>query len=144
MEGSVDMDCIICGLFHQEGTRWVARESEASAFAPLDPLAPGHTVVVPNAHYVGIFDLPPEGLAATMALVQQLAHRMRRTLDAGGVNILSASGPGSEQSVPHFHVHLVPRWPGDGFSTWPTGSSAHPFVGDAIDRLAQGDVSPSR
>ncbi|MFE4969039.1 HIT family protein [Streptomyces sp. NPDC056660] len=66
----------------------------------------------------------------------RLARAMRSGLNATGVNVLNASGPGSEQSVPHLHFHAVPRWPDDGISTWPTGQSQHRFDGDPAARLA--------
>ncbi|MEQ4607942.1 HIT domain-containing protein [Streptomyces cavourensis] len=108
----------------------------ASAFAPLNPLAPGHTLVIPTAHWADIFDVPPEDLAHTTALVQQVAAAMRTALKAKGVNVLSASGPGSEQSVPHLHFHVVPRWPDDAFSTWPTQRSRHQIADDPVTQLA--------
>lgn len=114
----------------------------ACAFAPLNPLAPGHTLVIPTSHYADLFDASSDVLAGTMALVKQVAVAMRTGLDASGVNILSASGPGSEQSVPHLHFHVVPRWVDDGISTWPTGRSEHHFSGDPVaeraDALASG------
>ncbi|NUK14017.1 HIT family protein [Streptomyces lunaelactis] len=136
MAGLIAMECNFCALLHRGDARWVERGPEASAFAPLGSLAPGHTVVIPNAHHEDIFDAPPEQLTATMTLVQHLAKTMRTTLAATGVNILNASGPASEQSVQHLHFHLVPRWPGDGFCTWPSDTSTHHFDGDAIAHLA--------
>ena len=130
------MDCTFCRLIREDTARWVARETVACAFAPLDPLAPGHTLVVPTQHYADVFDTPHDVLAATMALVQRVAGAMRTALDASGVNILNASGPGSEQSVPHLHFHVVPRWPGDGISTWPTDRSQHRLTDDPDARLA--------
>ncbi|MFE5491962.1 HIT family protein [Streptomyces virginiae] len=130
------MDCVFCRLIREGTAHWVARETEACAFAPLDPLAPGHTLVVPTRHHAGVFDTPPDVLAASMALVQRVAAAMRTALDATGVNILSASGPGSEQSVPHLHFHVVPRWEDDGITTWPTGPSRRPSTGDPSTLLA--------
>ncbi|NYV73282.1 HIT family protein [Streptomyces sp. UH6] len=130
------MDCVFCRLIRDDTARWVVRGPVASAFAPLDPLAPGHTLVVPTSHYADIFETPPDVLADTMALVQLLAGKMRSGLTAGGVDILSANGPGSEQSVPHVHFHVVPRWSDDGFSTWPLQRSKHQVVGDPVTRLA--------
>lgn len=130
------MDCVFCRLIADDTAQWVAREEAACAFTPLNPLAPGHTLVVPTRHYEGVFDTPPEVLSASMLLVQRVAAAMRTALDASGVNILSASGPGSEQSVPHLHVHVVPRWADDGISTWPTGQSRHGISGDPGARLA--------
>ena len=129
------MDCVFCRLISEDTARWIVREATACAFTPLDPLAPGHTLVVPTAHHEGVFDTPPEVLAATTALVQRVAAAMRTGLDASGVNILSASGPGSEQSVPHLHFHVVPRWTDDGISTWPTGRSRHRSPTDPGTRL---------
>ncbi|MBC6466491.1 HIT family protein [Actinomadura alba] len=113
-------------------------ESNATvaAFAPLRPLAPGHTLVIPTGHYADIFDTPPRPLADVMALVQRVAKAMRITLGAGGVNVLHASGPDSEQSVPHLHFHVVPRWQDDGFSTWPAGRSRHRIAADSVAQLA--------
>ncbi|MFD7700859.1 HIT family protein [Streptomyces caelestis] len=131
------MDCTFCRLIREDAARWVAHGPVACAFSPLDPLAPGHTLVVPTRHYADVFDTPPDVLAATTALVQRVAGAMRAALDASGVNILSASGPGSEQSVPHLHLHVVPRWADDGISTWPTGRSEHHVAGDPGARLAE-------
>ncbi|MFB7342882.1 HIT family protein [Streptomyces hydrogenans] len=131
------MDCVFCQLIREGTARWVVRGAEVCAFAPLNPLAPGHTLVVPSRHYAGVFDTPPEVLAASMSLVQDLATAMRTALDASGVNILSASGPGSEQSVPHLHFHVVPRWVDDGISTWPTGQSRRHLTGVPSAKLAE-------
>ncbi|MEU9151768.1 HIT domain-containing protein [Streptomyces sp. NPDC048417] len=130
------MSCLFCQLIREDSTQWVARGPSACAFTPLDPLAPGHTLVVPTAHYADVFDTPIEVLAETVELVQLLARAMRSGLNATGVNVLNASGPGSEQSVRHLHFHVVPRWPDDGISTWPTGQSQHRFAGDPAVQLA--------
>ncbi|MFJ8011382.1 HIT family protein [Streptomyces sp. NPDC096339] len=131
------MDCAFCHLIVKDTARWVARGPLACAFTPLDQLAPGHTLVVPTAHYPDVFDTPAEVLATTTELVRRVAGAMRTALGASGVNILSASGPGSEQSVPHLHFHVVPRWVGDGITTWPGGRSTHPFTGDPGVLLAE-------
>lgn len=137
------MDCTFCALVRDDAARWVFRGPVASAFAPLDPLAPGHTLVIPTSHYAGIFDTPPEVLAGTTALVQSLAQAMRTVLRATGMNLLSASGPGSEQSVPHLHFHVAPRWTGEGFSTWPVQQPRHQFAGDPATHLAEAMAASS-
>ncbi|THA51663.1 HIT domain-containing protein [Streptomyces sp. A1136] len=93
-----------------------------------------------------MFDVPPDILTLSMVLVQRVAAAMRTTSGATGVNILSASGPGSEQSVPHLHFHAVPQWIDDGISTWPTGHSRRHSTGDLGTRLADAldrDQKPS-
>lgn len=114
--------CVFCGLLSGEGrATWVARREGASALLPLAEgrLSPAHTLVVPNTHVVGIHEASAESLQAVMVLAQEIAQAMETALGARGVNILSASGPDSGQSVPHFHLHLVPRWEDDGLDTWP-------------------------
>jgi histidine triad (HIT) family protein len=71
-----------------------------------------------------------------MLLVKRLAEAMRATLGADGVNVLNASGPHSEQSVFHLHFHVVPRWSGDGFTTWPTERSRVEPIDDVEHRLS--------
>lgn len=136
------MDCVFCQLIRENAVEWIARGPSACAFAPLDPIAPGHTLVVPTEHASDIFDAAPPVLTGTMSLVRQVADAMRSTLGAEGVNILHASGPGSEQSVPHLHFHVIPRWSDDNFSTWPTTRSQHHVTGEPVDRLASAFPTP--
>lgn len=72
-----------------------------------------------------------------MSLVQKISVAMRKALGATGVNLLSASGPGSEQSVSHLHFHVVPRWEGDGFTTWPSQRSRKEIVDSPAQILAE-------
>jgi histidine triad (HIT) family protein len=130
--------CAFCDLLADRTAIWIAREERAAAFQPLpdSSLAPGHSLVIPTEHAPGIQDVSAQSLASTMALVQKVAAAMHAELGATGVNVLSASGPGSEQSVPHLHFHVVPRWPNDGLSTWPRSGSTKRIVGDPGAALA--------
>ncbi len=115
--------CVFCGLLADQGeAAWVARRDRASAFLPLGEgrLSPAHTLVVPNDHAVGIHDASAESLQAVVLLAQEVARAMEESIGARGVNILNASGPDSDQSVPHLHLHVIPRWKGDGLDTWPS------------------------
>jgi histidine triad (HIT) family protein len=146
------MSCVFCSLLLDGASAdWVAKEEHAAAFSPLptSSLAPGHTLVIPTAHASGVHEAGASSLVATMALIQKVSLVMRDTLGAPGVNLLSASGPGSEQSVPHLHFHVVPRWEDDGFTTWPTqrslkkiSESPARLLADAIRKLDAGEVSP--
>lgn len=121
-------DCTFCGLLAGAGeVTWIARRSDASAFLPLASgrLSPAHTIVVPNTHAHGVQDASAASLQAVVLLAQEIARAMSETIGALGVNILNASGPGSDQSVPHLHLHVVPRWDGDGLDTWPSTLSTH-------------------
>lgn len=113
--------CVFCELMASDpgasgggadGPRWVAREPDAVALLPLpaDELAPGHTLVVPRRHSVGLHDAAERDVLAVAALARRVGRAMRAALGASGVVLLNASGPGSGQSVAHLHLHVVPRW----------------------------------
>ena len=123
---------------HRRTSHETVASTKVAAFQPLpdSSLAPGHSLVIPTEHAPGIQEVSAQSLASTMALVQKVAVAMHAGLGATGVNVLSASGPGSEQSVPHLHLHVVPRWPNDGLSTWPRSGSTKRIVGDPGAALA--------
>lgn len=130
--------CVFCQLMASGEARWVTQADDAVAFLPLPEamLAPGHTLVVPRAHYIGVLDASPVALSAATALVQQVAHAMTRALGATGVVVLNASGPYSGQSLAHLHFHVVPCWPDDQADFWPTDRSAHAAIADVHGRLS--------
>jgi len=130
--------CTFCGLLAGDEVRFVARREAAVAFAPRESLlAPGHTLVIPRAHSVGVLDTAPADLQAAMLLVQEVGAAMVDRLDAGGIVVLNASGAASGQSVPHLHFHVVPCWPDDGATFWPADRSTHHIEGSAHDRLTE-------
>lgn len=120
--------CVFCELLsgHREVT-WVARRPGASAFLPLADgrLAKAHVLVIPDEHVAGIQDASSQALQAVVLLAQEVAQAMAVSIGAQGVNLLNASGDDSDQSVPHLHLHVVPRWSGDGLDTWPSTVSEH-------------------
>lgn len=139
--GTMSEPCTFCRIVSDDPgpVTWVEREEEAVAFRPLpaSELAPGHTLVVPRAHSVGLLDADPRALQATMALAQRVGRAMKAALGATGVVILSASGVDAGQSVPHLHLHVVPCWDDDGVTFWPEGVSAHIVDGDPHTLLAE-------
>lgn len=129
---SDSVDCVFCGLIASGSGTWVARAAAAVAFLPLpdSALAPGHTLVVPREHCVGVLDASALALSATVQLVQRVSVAMTKAIGATGVVVLNASGPFSGQSVGHLHFHVVPRWPDDAADLWPSDRSAHaPIAG---------------
>src|SRR5712691_8761748 len=121
------MDCVFCGLMESGEARWVAREMDSVAFLPLpdDELAPGHTLVIPRNHCVGVLDARSADLVATISLVQRVGLAMQTALGSTGVVVLNASGRDSGQSIAHFHFHVVPCWGDDEATFWPSDRSRH-------------------
>jgi histidine triad (HIT) family protein len=114
-------NCVICRIEQgKEPAEIVGETEKAIAFAPLEPTAAGHTVVAPRAHAADIRSISSDDLGAVMELAKHRAESLMEG-DAAGVNILHASGRAAQQSVFHFHVHVVPRKDGDGLDLWIAG-----------------------
>ena len=133
------MSCVFCELMRTGEGRWVAREADAVAFAPLPPdeIAPGHTLVVPRRHSVGIHEAAERDVVAVAVLARRVSRAMISALDATGVVVLHAGGPNSGQTVAHLHVHVVPRWDDDEETLpWLRQRSARTLAAPAHQLLA--------
>lgn len=115
MAGSTGMGCIFCKIVAREvQAEVVAQEPGVVAFLDVSPLADGHVLVVPEAHVARVEDLSSEDAAALLRTVVRLAGPVREALGAAGTTIGVNNGEATGQTVPHVHVHIVPRWAGDG------------------------------
>ena len=113
-------DCVFCLVAGGEAAAHVVLD-EAHAVAMLDnrPLFPGHVLVVPRAYHETLADLPPELLAPLFISVQRVAAAVKAATAADGTFV--AMNNTVSQSVPHLHVHVVPRRFKDGLRGffWP-------------------------
>jgi histidine triad (HIT) family protein len=116
----VDPDCRFCAIVGGGEDGHVVFEDEVSlAFLDHRPLFPGHSLLVPRGHHETIWDLPDELLAPLFANARLLSSAIRTAMKAQGAFI--ALNNVVSQSVPHCHVHLVPRNRKDGLRGffWP-------------------------
>jgi histidine triad (HIT) family protein len=109
--------CVICDLLTGAlPATFVHRDERCAAFMDIQPVNPGHLLVVSNEHVPLLGDLE----ADTAAHLMRIAHRLTIALRASGircegVNLFLADGEAAMQEVPHAHLHVFPRWRGDGF-----------------------------
>ena len=109
------MPCVFCRIVAGEiPAEVVARDERTMAFLDVAPLADGHTVIVPRAHVATIEALSAADAEALFRSVARLAGPVRRALGAAGNPIGINDGGGTGQTIPHVHVHIVPRHEGDG------------------------------
>ena len=111
------MTCTFCQIANGElPAQVVHRDDEVIAFLDRAPLLHGHVLVMPTAHVETLDDLPDELLTPVFGAVRRTSIAVQRALDAEGSFV--ATNTRISQSVPHLHVHVVPRNRGDGlFST---------------------------
>jgi histidine triad (HIT) family protein len=132
------MACIFCRIVAGEiPAEIVAHEPEVVAFLDVQPLADGHVLVVPRAHVAQVEDLEPAAADALFRAVVRLAGPVRTALGAAGTTIGINNGDATGQTIPHVHVHIVPRTEGDGAGSIHTifprrTSRTLPDVGAAI------------
>lgn len=118
--GVTRSECLFCAVVAGEAPASVVfRDEVAVGFLDHRPLFPGHVLVVPSVHVETIVDLPPELVYPFMRRVQAVAAALPPALGAQGTFV--ANNNVVSQSVPHLHVHVVPRTRGDGLRGffWP-------------------------
>ena len=111
---SQDPECIFCRIVAGEIPSTKLHEDDATlAFMDINPVNPGHCLVIPKAHADDILEIGDDDIAAAARTARRIAGAVHRALTPGGVNLLQANGAGAGQSVFHFHFHVMPRRPGD-------------------------------
>jgi histidine triad (HIT) family protein len=109
------MSCVFCRIVAGEiPANVVASQAGGVAFLDAQPLADGHTLVVPRPHVGTVEALDAETADGLFRLVRALADPVRRAVGAAGTTIGINNGDATGQTVAHVHVHIVPRWPHDG------------------------------
>jgi len=108
-------DCVFCMIRDAKiPSAKVYDDERTLAFMDINPLTRGHCLVVTKAHAATLYDAELEDLKAAVATAKKVAGALRKALNPDGLNVLQANGAAAFQSVPHFHLHLIPRWTGDG------------------------------
>ncbi|WP_017903530.1 HIT family protein [Pseudomonas asplenii] len=116
------MNCIFCAIVAKLAPASIVHEDEQClAFLSIQPITPGHVLVIPKAHADGLGDIPPETAGQVMVVGQRVATALRNSglqLDGQpceGINLLLCDGAVAGQTVGHAHLHVIARFVGDGF-----------------------------
>lgn len=111
-------DCIFCKILKKQIPAKTLYEDE-HALALLDafPLVEGHTLVIPKTHFEHLQDMPAAAAQAWFATVHRVAGKLQAALEADALTVGLHNGKAAGQAVPHVHMHLLPRFEGDGGGT---------------------------
>jgi diadenosine tetraphosphate (Ap4A) HIT family hydrolase len=82
------------------------------AFLDIKPVNDGHVLVIPKAHYEGIFDIPSELLGKVHQIAKTVANAVKQAMSADGISIVQQNGKAANQVVFHLHVHVIPKYTG--------------------------------
>jgi histidine triad (HIT) family protein len=109
-------DCVFCNIVARKIPAHVVYEDdEIIAFLDIRPINPGHTLVIPKAHVASLNDLEPVLAGRQFQVAGQIAAALRKSgLRCEGINVWLADGKAAFQEIPHIHIHVIPRFEGDG------------------------------
>lgn len=129
-------ECIFCQIVSGERQSMMVARSEFSvAFMDIQPVNPGHVLIVPRRHVASFTELTPEEVTDMMIRAQEIARSLRRVGPGhDGITLSLADGLSAGQDVPHAHLHVIPRQQADGFGWRRPGSPAAP---ETLEKLGQ-------
>lgn len=119
-------DCVFCKIVAGEIPSCRVYEDETKlAFLDIAPIQPGHTLLIPKAHYMWISDMPPEAAGDLLSILPKVAGAVADATGVDGFNVFQTNGACAGQVVPHVHFHIIPRRVGDGAGfRWNPGAYA--------------------
>ncbi|RLC17699.1 MAG: HIT family protein [Deltaproteobacteria bacterium] len=106
-------DCIFCKIVKGEIPSIKVYEDDILlAFADINPISDGHTLIIPKRHAENIWKLSADEITAIHLTSQKVAQAMKASLNPDGIAFLQLNGRGVNQLVMHYHLHLIPRTSG--------------------------------
>ncbi len=112
-------ECIFCAIAAKRLPADIVYEDEETlAFLDIHPVNPGHTLVIPKKHVSDLFEIGEADWLAQSGAARRVAHAIERALSPDGVNLMMNNRAPAGQVIFHAHMHVVPRFTGDGYSLW--------------------------
>jgi len=116
-------DCLFCKIVAGEiPCAKVFEDEKYLAFLDIGPVNPGHTLVIPKEHYDDLLKTPDALLDNMLGVTKKVAKAVLKAVNSEGFNVGINTGQGAGQLVPHFHIHIMPRFPEDGHHLWKQGN----------------------
>ena len=110
-------ECIFCKIIQKQSpANFVYEDEQVAAFLSNRPVNEGHTLVVPKKHYENIYEIPDQNIAYLFKIVKRTAHAVRDAMAAEGIRVVQNNGCAAGQVIFHFHVHVIPMKPHEGFT----------------------------
>lgn len=132
-------DCIFCKIMTGKAPASVVYEDElCKVFLDIHPITPGHLLVVPKQHIVGLSDLPEDLGGHLFQVGQKMSATLRKSpIPCEGINFFLADGAVAFQTVFHVHLHVIPRTAGDGFGLTFGKNYKKPPKRETLDNIAR-------
>lgn len=130
-------NCIFCKIANGEIPAATLYEDEDfRVILDLGPASKGHALILPKSHSANIYELPDELAGKAMILAKKMAGKLTDILKCDGFNIVQNNGETAGQTVFHFHMHLIPRYKGDGVGlTWKQGELSDEIREEILSKI---------
>jgi len=130
-------DCVFCKIMAKQIPATVVHEDEHTlAFMDIGQVNPGHVLVALKKHAENIFALDEAQAAAVFRAAAKVARAIRGAFEPQGLSVYQANGAAAGQTVLHLHIHLVPRYEGDGMAlTWPVKNPPREKLTEYAERI---------
>lgn len=118
-------DCIFCRIANGAlPSATVYENSDFRVILDIAPASKGHALIITKEHFKNIYEIDADTAAKLFSLATEVARAMKSELHCDGLNIVQNNGEAAGQTVPHFHLHLVPRYENDNVNIkWEPGES---------------------
>lgn len=117
-------NCLFCKIANGEiPSNTVYEDDNFRVILDIAPANPGHCLILPKNHASDIFEMDSELVGKAHMLAKKIASALKSALNAEGINILQNNGEAAGQSVSHYHIHVIPRHPGDNVTLNKEGKS---------------------
>lgn len=127
------MDCIFCKIVKGELPANIIYEDESiMCFLDIYPFNEGHVLIIPKNHYLDADEIPTEILSSMMVLSKEVVRAIKEKYSPAGYSIMQNGGVFND--IGHYHMHIFPRYKGDGFG-WTFGDKKHDFSQEIATEL---------
>lgn len=126
-------ECVFCDK-NKITTDFVYEDNVVMAFMDMNPINEGHILIIPKEHYLDIDEIPDEILAHLMIISKKIVLALKEIYKPNGYSIMQNGGEFND--VGHFHLHIFPRYKGDGFA-WTYDSKSKGVNEEAVKRIRE-------
>lgn len=147
-----DGSCLFCRIASGEiPCKKVYEDGAHFAFLDINPRNPGHVLVIPKKHYLGLLEMSPREAGALFETARVVAEGVKRGVKSEGLSVVQSNGKAAGQVVGHVHVHLIPRYLSEGPVGLESILSVKKMTDETLEQMAgairtslgQGYVAPS-
>ncbi len=136
LELSNMQDCIFCKIVKSEiPSHKIYEDEDVLAFLDINPINPGHTLVIPKAHHENILDTPPDILCKLITTTQTVAPAVIAAVGTDGFHLDINNGATAGQVVFHAHFHIMPRFAGDGYELWKGRQASQAELAEVAEKV---------